>query len=151
MIFPFWIWVFGRCKTISWPYNRPYTFSISKRMIMWLCNVSIWMGALFVMLISCCSLGKKVGVWKIWLTYIFLFQENNLHFLRELILSSYGNFQCGLATNNPLLRYMTTVGYPEPSSGQDSSATSPDLSQPQRIKFKRLDKTAKYIMNVSEY
>lgn len=44
---------------------------------------------------------------------------------------------------------MTTVGNPEVSSGQESSVASPETDQPHRIKFKRLDKTAKHIMNVS--
>ncbi|RRT66308.1 hypothetical protein GW17_00035762 [Ensete ventricosum] len=43
---------------------------------------------------------------------------------------------------------MTTVGNPKVSSGQESSVASPETDQPHRIKFKRLDKTAKHIMNI---
>lgn len=43
---------------------------------------------------------------------------------------------------------MTTAAHPQPSPEQGSAVASPDLDQPQRIKFKRLDKTAKHIMNI---
>ncbi|CAD5176055.1 unnamed protein product [Musa acuminata subsp. malaccensis] len=41
-----------------------------------------------------------------------------------------------------------TMGQQELSSGQEGSVASHETSQPQRIKFKRLDKTAKHIMNI---
>lgn len=77
-----------------------------------------------------------------------VFIENNLNSLRDLKLCGHEKFGCGVATGNPLLRYMTTVGIAEPSSEQDSATACPDADQPQRIKFKRLDKTAKHIMNI---
>ncbi|PKA45886.1 50S ribosomal protein L19, chloroplastic [Apostasia shenzhenica] len=44
-----------------------------------------------------------------------------------------------LIGNNPYLRYMTTLGRPDEPS---------DANQSQRVKFKRLDKTAKHVMNI---
>ena len=44
-------------------------------------------------------------------------------------------------------RFMSTQTNSVESSNQDSS--TPDLDVPQRIKFKRLDKTAKHIMQAS--
>lgn len=49
---------------------------------------------------------------------------------------------------NFLIRSMTTSVNPEISDGQDSSGASPEVIHPPRIKFKRLDKTARHIMNV---
>jgi large subunit ribosomal protein L19 len=43
-------------------------------------------------------------------------------------------------------RSMTTVGNPAEASSEDSSAPVADV--PPRIKFKRLDKTARHIMQV---
>ncbi|XP_073101151.1 uncharacterized protein, partial [Elaeis guineensis] len=44
-------------------------------------------------------------------------------------------------------RSITTVGHPDSSLGQDDT-TSPDVDHPRCIKFKRLDETAKHIMNI---
>ncbi|URD99673.1 50S ribosomal protein L19 [Musa troglodytarum] len=41
-----------------------------------------------------------------------------------------------------------TMGQQELSSGHERSVASHETSQPQRIKLKRLDKTAKHIMNI---
>uniref|UniRef100_A0A6I9QKU6 50S ribosomal protein L19-2, chloroplastic n=2 Tax=Elaeis guineensis var. tenera TaxID=51953 RepID=A0A6I9QKU6_ELAGV len=73
--------------------------------------------------------------------------ENKLQILRELTPFQNGFFRSGIIGNNSFCRSITTVGHPEASLGQDNT-TSPDVDQPQRIKFKRLDKTAKHIMNI---
>lgn len=74
--------------------------------------------------------------------------ENKMRIPRELTLSN-GGFQKSIARSIPSFRFMTTVVHPDPStSGGSTTASSPDIDQPQRIKFKRLDKTAKHIMNI---
>lgn len=74
--------------------------------------------------------------------------ENKLCIPREFMPSAHGKFLCPIAINSSFSRSMTTVGYAEPSSGQDKAIASPDIDPPQRVKFKRLDKTAKHIMNI---
>ncbi|XP_008801367.1 50S ribosomal protein L19-2, chloroplastic-like isoform X1 [Phoenix dactylifera] len=74
-------------------------------------------------------------------------KETKLQILRELAPFQNGFFRSGIIGNNSFCRSITTVGHTEASLGQDTSA-SPDIDQPQRIKFKRLDKTAKHIMNI---
>lgn len=45
-------------------------------------------------------------------------------------------------------RPMTTASGADPISIEGNATASPNVHQPQRIKFKRLDKTAKHIMNI---
>ncbi|XP_039137709.1 50S ribosomal protein L19, chloroplastic-like [Dioscorea cayenensis subsp. rotundata] len=63
-------------------------------------------------------------------------------------LSSNGIYQSVNSGANFLIRSMTTSVNPEISDGQDSSGASPEVIHPPRIKFKRLDKTARHIMNI---
>ncbi|RWW72462.1 hypothetical protein BHE74_00019730 [Ensete ventricosum] len=77
-------------------------------------------------------------------------REYTLHTQRELIRSYNRTLKPRITGNILLLRSLMTVGQKELSSGQESSVASDETSQPQRIKFKRLDKTAKHIMNVSQ-
>lgn len=82
---------------------------------------------------------------------ICFFQENKLHIHRELTFFKHGIFQKNIAGSLSTFRFMTTAVHPEPSPTEGSAPVSPDIDQPQRIKFKRLDKTAKHIMNVRGY
>ncbi|XP_065036754.1 uncharacterized protein LOC103982565 [Musa acuminata AAA Group] len=68
--------------------------------------------------------------------------------LRELIRSHNWTLKPQITGNIPLLRSLMTMGQQELSSAQESSVASHETSQPQCIKFKRLDKTAKHIMNI---
>ncbi|KAJ6807516.1 50S ribosomal protein L19-2, chloroplastic-like [Iris pallida] len=74
-------------------------------------------------------------------------EENRLHLGRVLTLYDNAISRCDIVGNTSF-RNMTTAVHPQPSSEQGSTVASPDLDQPQRIKFKRLDKTAKHIMNI---
>lgn len=47
-----------------------------------------------------------------------------------------------------MMRGLSTVGNAEVASSEDDSS-SPAVEHPMRIKFKRPDKTARHIMNVS--
>ncbi|XP_020581598.1 50S ribosomal protein L19, chloroplastic-like isoform X2 [Phalaenopsis equestris] len=67
----------------------------------------------------------------------FSVTEGKLH-RRELQQSNYTINHLGVCKNTSL-RPMTTLGSSDPPL---------DLERPQRIKFKRLDKTAKHIMNI---
>lgn len=58
---------------------------------------------------------------------------------RELLLYKHTIFHAGIYNKFPPVRCMTTLVPPDPHS---------DVEQPHRIKFKRLDKTAKHIMNI---
>ncbi|CAL9117440.1 unnamed protein product [Musa textilis] len=73
---------------------------------------------------------------------------NKLDTHGELIIFHNGIFKPWIDANKHFLRCMTTMGNPEVSSGQESSVASPETDKPHRIKFKRLDKTAKHIMNI---
>ncbi|MQL74648.1 hypothetical protein Taro_007005 [Colocasia esculenta] len=46
------------------------------------------------------------------------------------------------------IRHLGTVSQPEKAVSEDGSVAFTDTVQPQRIKFKRLDKTARHIMNI---
>ncbi|CAL9156690.1 unnamed protein product [Musa hybrid cultivar] len=81
-------------------------------------------------------------------TLCLLFSENTLHTHRELIRSHNRTLKPQITGNIPLLRSLMTMGQQELSSGQESSVASHETSQLQHIKFKRLDKTAKHIMNI---
>jgi len=72
--------------------------------------------------------------------------ENKLHIPRDMIFFNHGKFQKIIA--GPPFRCMMTAVHPEPSSTEGTASASPDIDQPQCIKFKRLDKTAKHIMNI---
>ncbi|KAH7663111.1 large subunit ribosomal protein L19 protein [Dioscorea alata] len=73
---------------------------------------------------------------------------NELNFSGYKTLSSNGIYQSVNSGANFLIRSMTTSVHPEISDGQDSSVASPEVVHPPRIKFKRLDKTARHIMNI---
>ncbi|WOK99055.1 50S ribosomal protein L19-2, chloroplastic [Canna indica] len=65
-----------------------------------------------------------------------------------MITSHNGIFKPCFPGSKSFLRRMTTIGHSEVSSTQESTVSSPEIEHPQRIKFKRLDKTAKHIMNI---
>ncbi|XP_072953932.1 large ribosomal subunit protein bL19c-like [Typha angustifolia] len=73
--------------------------------------------------------------------------ENRFFHVRDSTLPHIGIFPSGFAGNSSSYRSMTTIDHPEASLHQETS-TSPAVDHPQRIKFKRLDKTAKHIMNI---
>ncbi|KAJ6809797.1 50S ribosomal protein L19-2, chloroplastic-like [Iris pallida] len=74
-------------------------------------------------------------------------EESKLCLGRVLTLYDTALSRCGIVRNTSF-RCMTTVVSPQPSPEEGNVAASPELDQPQRIKFKRLDKTAKHIMNI---
>ncbi|KAJ0970102.1 hypothetical protein J5N97_022979 [Dioscorea zingiberensis] len=76
----------------------------------------------------------------------FLGNEFNLYGFKAL--SSNGIGQSANSGANFLIRSMTTSINPETSDGQDTSLSTPEVVHPPRIKFKRLDKTARHIMNI---
>ncbi|KAG6523211.1 50S ribosomal protein L19-1, chloroplastic-like [Zingiber officinale] len=74
--------------------------------------------------------------------------ETKLKLHNELLKSHNGVFRPCNAGDNYFLRYMSTTGQPEISDTEESSIEFPVAEHPPRIKFKRPDKTAKYIMNI---
>ncbi|KAJ0970125.1 hypothetical protein J5N97_023002 [Dioscorea zingiberensis] len=76
----------------------------------------------------------------------FLGNEFNLYGFKAL--SSNGISQSANSGANFLIRSMTTSINPETSDGQDTSPSTPEVVHPPWIKFKRLDKTARHIMNI---
>lgn len=76
--------------------------------------------------------------------------ESNNGLASVLGSSRLASFQQASAPVPPFFnRFMSTETNPVGSSSQDSSTSEPDV--PPRIKFKRLDKTARHIMQACDY
>lgn len=76
------------------------------------------------------------------------FLGNELNFSGYKTLSCNGIHQSVNSGATFLVRSMTTSVNPETSDGRDSSVACPEVVHPPHIKFKRLDKTARHIMNI---